>query len=50
MAELRVLAKDDIDTQAKRNEFFHRCLSKMLESGKVLSEEEAEEILKAYRR
>ena len=49
MAELRILAKEKIGTQEKRKEFFHRCLAAMLESGKVLSEKEAEEILKAFR-
>ena len=46
MAELRILAKENIDTQAKRKEFFHLCLSKMLEDGHILSEAGAEEFLK----
>ncbi len=46
MAELRVHAKDNIDTQEKRKEFFHRCLAAMLEDGHILSESEAEEIMK----
>ena len=48
MAELRILAKDNIDTQVKRKEFFHRCLAAMLESGAVLSDEETETILKEF--
>ena len=49
MAEIRVLAKKNIDTQEKRKEFFHRCLSKMLESGEIMGEKETEEVLEAYR-
>ena len=48
MAQLRSFAKERIGTQEKRKEFFHRCLSAMLESGNVLSDGEAVEILKEY--
>ena len=46
MAELRKLAKENIDTQEKRKEFFHRSLAAMLEDGHILSDAEAEEILR----
>ncbi len=48
MAELRSLAKDKISTQEKRKAFFRRCLAAMLESGKILTEEEAEALLGAF--
>ena len=49
MAKIRVLAKEKIKTQAARKEFFHRCLSVMLESGEILTEEQTEELLKDFR-
>lgn len=49
MAKIRVLAKEKIDTQSARKEFFHFCLSVMLESGEILTEEQTEELLKDFR-
>ena len=49
MAQIRFLAKEKIDTQSARKEFFHRCLSAMLESGEILTEEQTEELLKDFR-
>ncbi len=49
MAELRKVAKENIGTQEKRKEFFHKCLAAMLEDGHVLSECEAEEILRDFK-
>ena len=40
MAEIRAAAKESFDSQPVRREYFHRCLSKMLESGSLLTDAE----------
>ena len=48
MAEIRPVAKEKIEGQAKRKEFFHEALRKMIDSGEILSDEDLKEILSRY--
>ena len=44
MAEVRVISKENFSRQPVRREYLHRCLEKMLESGKILTGSEELEI------